>query len=314
MPISPDVLHVGSAYTRKTLSTLFERSDIATSREGPYIRDDEVYGIYFVTLDKSNAEPNIAYDDYFSDGSFFWESQSRNTRESKIIRRLEADEYTPLLFVREFAKVKGVTEPFIYAGRLANPVVNPKSSKPVKIVFEPIDIPTPAPAQLQPLIDWLPDEAHRGADSDDFKKRTRAKKAAFGQGWESDSEIRKAIEAHAMQAAIEHYSALLYKVEDTSANRPYDLVCTKNGQRERRVEVKGTRGQPNNVFVTIGEVKAVRNDGVSTDLFILYGILSERTVKGISAHGGQVHLLEDWSPNDADLEPTQFRYSVPSTA
>jgi hypothetical protein len=130
-----------------------------------------------------------------------------------------------------------------------------------------------------------------------------------GQGYESDSDVRKAVELLAMSRAIEHYKALGFEVEDTSSASPFDLRCTKGGL-EVRVEVKGTQGEGSTVEVTSGEVENARATQWRTDLFIVSGVQVQR-VPTLEASGGQCRLIEAWLPQDADLSPTRYRCRVP---
>ena len=66
------------------------------------------------------------------------------------------------------------------------------------------------------------------------------------------------------------------------------------------------------VNLTSGEVTAAREDLAVTDLFIVHGVKIEDGEAGPKASGGKVRVIQGWKPDDADLEPTQFRYKVPS--
>ena len=134
-----------------------------------------------------------------------------------------------------------------------------------------------------------------------------------GQGYENDPVKRKTIEDYAMNKARKHYEDKKYKVEDTSANNPYDFYCTKLKDK-RRVEVKGTTGSDKKFILTIGEVNSARKTLCPTDLFIFHSIIIKKDKKKdekFIASGGQMNLIKDWIPLDADLKPTQFDYSVP---
>lgn len=132
--------------------------------------------------------------------------------------------------------------------------------------------------------------------------------AGKGQGYESDPKIRRAIELHAMTRAMHHYESSGFAVADTSKTKPYDLSCTKDGA-EVRVEVKGTQGSAATVEVTIGEVLNARGVDWRTDLFIVSGIIVERTDQP-SATGGTVRVVSSWQPTDADLSPIRYRCTV----
>lgn len=314
MTISPELLIVGQQYSRSDLAELFDEQDLATSREGLYARDLYDYVPFFVTLDKQEEDPSLAYNDYFEDGLFFWESQNKNTLESKWIAKIAAEDLTPLLFVREIAKIKGKTQKFVYAGVLANPLPDLKSSKPVTFSFEPIDLSGTEPNPLRSLINWKPGGGRRKPLEKGFAEqveRKRKKGGAKAQGFEADPQVRRAIELRAMDVARQAYERNGYEVKDVSGNHPYDLLCSKPGTKKRRVEVKGTRGDPSVVNLTVGEVLAAREPNVITDLFVVFEIQVLVKKPDPLATGGKVLVTQGWVPNEADLEPTQYRYKVP---
>lgn len=315
MTISPDLLSVGAEYSRSDLAELFDAPDIATSREGWYPRDRYPYVPFFVTLDKEKSDPAVAYNDYFEDGLFFWESQNRNTLHSKWIEKIVSEEVVPLLFVRKVAKIKGITQKFVYAGTLVSPLPDENSSKPVKFIFEPVDLAEFETEPLKSLIEWKPGNNRRKPLDGEYGEkvsRKRKKSSLAGQGFESNPLIRRAIELHAMELARKAYEHQGYKVEDVSGNHPYDLLCSQLGMR-RRIEVKGTRGNFSVVNLTIGEVLAAREPAAITDLFIVYEIKVDASKSNPTATGGKRHLIQDWVPGEKDLEPTQYRYKVPSS-
>ena len=314
MTISPELLKIGEGYSRAELAELFDAPDLATSREGWYPRDRYDYIPFFVTLNKEKADPAVAYNDYFEDGLFFWESQNQNTLNSKWIRKIIEEQAVPLLFVREVAKIKGVTQKFVYAGRLVNPVPDRNSSRPVKFTFDPLDLIDPLPENLGALIAWKPGDERRTPLHAEFAKaveRKRKSTASTSQGYETDPKIRRAIELRAMEVATKAYERHGYQVDDVSGNHPYDLLCSKQGVKQRRVEVKGTRGSASVVNLTVGEVIAAREPSAITDLFIVYEIQVSGPNGSPVASGGKVEVIQGWVPEEEDLEPTQYRYRVP---
>lgn len=316
MTITTTILKVGSTYSRHQLAEIFDEPELKTSREGVYHRQTESFIPFFVTLDKENADPSIAYNDYFEDGLFFWESQNNNTLQTNWIRRIISKDAVPLLFVRKLRKLKGVTQPFFYAGRLSNPDADVKSSRPVKFAFQPIDLPSSLPRGLASLVAWRPATSRKGHMSQDFREKVDVKRKAVstkGQGLEADPRVRKAIEMHAMMVATNFYEKRGYSVEDVSSNHPYDLLCTKSGAKLRRVEVKGTRGDSSQVNLTIGEVQAAREVSALTDLFIVFDIEVDVSGSNPKASQGKHRLVQRWVPLDEDLSPTMFRYRVPSS-
>lgn len=132
-----------------------------------------------------------------------------------------------------------------------------------------------------------------------------------GQGFISDAATRKAIEKRAMTLAKEHYAASSFVVEDTSATKPFDLLCRRSGSElALRVEVKGTTGDATEIMLTTGEVGNAQNGG--TDLFLVSKIKVTRGQNGPVATGGVKRIIQNWNPKDNDLSPLVYRYRVPS--
>jgi hypothetical protein len=113
--------------------------------------------------------------------------------------------------------------------------------------------------------------------------------------------------------AKEHYANLGFEHTDTASRHPYDLLCTKSGVEEVRVEVKGTRGTGTEIELTAGEVENARGSGWRTDLFLVSGIVVERRDGTITTAGGSIKVVEGWRPAGENVTPTRFRYVVPAT-
>jgi hypothetical protein len=77
----------------------------------------------------------------------------------------------------------------------------------------------------------------------------RPRVRSSGQSWRVSQVERKAIEFHAMNLAVGHYTSLWQEVIDVSATQPFDLLC-RTGDRELRVEVKGTTSFGTSVLLT----------------------------------------------------------------
>jgi predicted RNA-binding protein with PUA-like domain len=134
---------------------------------------------------------------------------------------------------------------------------------------------------------------------------------ARGQRWSHSTAVRRAIELHAMQAAIEHYTGQGWSVEDVSAYCPYDLHCDRD-DRILRVEVKGTRSTGERVLLTRNEVAEARAGYPSTALFILAEVsVVKEADDQPSARGGRAVVREPWRPREEDLEPIAYEYTVP---
>ena len=194
MTITPSKVYIGNSYSRQALANLFEEPNIATSREGWYMREGNDYVPFFVTLDKTKADPRVAYNDFFEDGFFHWESQNQIAISNPRIVKVIEGQVTPMLFVRQVAKIKNKTQPFIYAGRLINPIVDRTTSNPVKFVFETADLNGTEGEPLRSLIEWNASGALRVTASSEVQrviKKRKAARAGSGQGRESDPKVRK---------------------------------------------------------------------------------------------------------------------------
>jgi uncharacterized protein DUF3883/EVE domain-containing protein len=134
---------------------------------------------------------------------------------------------------------------------------------------------------------------------------------ARGQRWLESPAVRRAIELHAMQAGIEHYTGQGWSVEDVSAFCSYDLHCERD-DRVLRVEVKGTTSTGERVLLTRSEVAQARAGSPNTALFVLAEVtVAKEADDRPSARGGRAIVLEPWMPHDEDLEPMAYEYKVP---
>lgn len=96
-------------------------------------------------------------------------------------------------------------------------------------------------------------------------------------------------------------------VEDTSRNRPYDLVG-RRGSSELRVEVKGTLGGGMSVLVTLNEVAHAHSNLVA--LLVLHHVQIKRRADGVvEASGGLETIYQPLLIEDSQL--TALGYSLP---
>ena len=131
-----------------------------------------------------------------------------------------------------------------------------------------------------------------------------------GQGYVSDSRVKRAIERRAVEVAIDWYAERDYTIEYTGDSSSYDLLVTR-GAEVRRVEIKGTTNQGTTVELTWREVDNAR-DFTPVDLFLVYGIEFERLPDGnAQGFGGYAKLWSDWTPEEASLKATRFRHTLP---
>ena len=101
-----------------------------------YIKNKDI-DIFFVTLNKSDKDFSEAtlYEDYaISENLFHWQSQHKDTQESKNIKRYIESQGRVSLFVREYRSVDGKASPYIYLGECTH--VSHEGNKPVSFVWK----------------------------------------------------------------------------------------------------------------------------------------------------------------------------------
>ncbi len=118
------------------------------------------------------------------------------------------------------------------------------------------------------------------------------------------------MELYAEDRAVAHYESQGWSVE--RIGKPYDLRCTREDERERHVEVKGTTGAPTSVVLTVNEVAHARDPENTVDLYVVSGIQVEVRDGVYEATSGIVTHRMNWKPSDEDLRPLTFEYRIPS--
>jgi hypothetical protein len=126
-----------------------------------------------------------------------------------------------------------------------------------------------------------------------------------GQGFARTPQQRRALENHAMAIAIAHFRHEGFEVQDVSARRSYDLLCTKS-TKEVHVEVKGTTTNRDAIVLTNNEVKHTNDPRNSCILFVLHSI----RLKGSKASGGEKFILNPWQLQHAQLAPVSYTYRL----
>lgn len=135
-----------------------------------------------------------------------------------------------------------------------------------------------------------------------------------GQGHASRVAAKRAVEEHAIAIATAHYAAEGWTVESTEANRTtefVDLRCTK-GDEVRTVEVKGTLGGPDMVWLTHNEVVHAREHAGAVALVVVHGIIIGESDAGVVASGGTKLVLDPWDISEGVLQPLAYRYLLPN--
>jgi hypothetical protein len=134
-----NVLKQGENYSKKELSSLLEQPTLSLVREGLYHCKNSESTLFFVDLEKKGKEERFHFDDFFQEDFFHWDSQTTQHINSPKIQEIVTGKRTPHLFVRITPKIKSVTQPFVYCGRLTYSEHEGNTSKPVHIVFQNID-------------------------------------------------------------------------------------------------------------------------------------------------------------------------------
>jgi hypothetical protein len=153
-------LRLAQKYSKKDLATILEEPSLAKGREGVYYCKKEPSTLLFVDLIKQGKEERFHFNDYFEDDYFHWDSQTTKHIKSPTIVKLTEGETTALLFVRIHQKVKSVTQPFIYCGRLNYVEFEEGTSKPVHLLFESIDYDEfTNDEDLKEIYSWRPEKS-----------------------------------------------------------------------------------------------------------------------------------------------------------
>lgn len=136
----------------------------------------------------------------------------------------------------------------------------------------------------------------------------RRPRSRTGAGYLADPILRKAIEEHAVRRARDLYPD--HQITDVGAICSYDLRAVK-GDEEIHVEVKGSTGSADTVELTTNEVSHART--TRTDLVVIDQITWQRLPDGtIQPNGGRCRHWTHWQPNETDLHPTRYRYTLPT--
>ena len=294
------LLSLGAKYKRSDLLTILNIQNVFPTG----IREFNNCIFFYVTLDKSNKPTDHKYNDYFESQLFFWESQKQQDSNSPVLQKIINNELVPYLFVRI-----NENDFFTYLGSLSFISYDEETSNPVQFSFETLNF---SEMKLEPshefninkILGHYPGE--KGTRKE-FKEKSKRKAISNSQGYESDPEIKKAVEMRAMNAAIDYYKSKDYTVEDVSGEKiGYDIRCTFHGE-ELRVEIKGTRSNGNEVLLTKNEVINAKN--FNTSLFILHSITIDKETK--IASGGIHKIIDDWIPDENHLIPLTYKYKVP---
>jgi hypothetical protein len=133
------ILSVGDKYSKKDLAELLGQPNLAKVREGIARCASSSATLFFVDLEKLGKEQRFHFNDFFQEDFFHWDSQTTQHIHTPMIQQIVKGDLTPHLFVRVVQKIKNVTQPFIYCGRLVFDTHEEGTSKPVHMLFHNID-------------------------------------------------------------------------------------------------------------------------------------------------------------------------------
>ena len=126
-----------------------------------------------------------------------------------------------------------------------------------------------------------------------------------GRGFQTDPEIRKAVERYAVERARSHYEKLGYGVVEHG--KPFDLKCTKQ-KTTLYVEVKGIQGTDTEIILTPNEVEFARQKKM--ELFVVHSVKISHRLSRCRVSGGIERVINPWRPRSEDLKPIAYWYSL----
>jgi len=133
--------------------------------------------------------------------------------------------------------------------------------------------------------------------------------AANRQGFALTGDERRAVELRAMFVTRSRLEADGYAVEDTSANKPYDFLATRENNAIK-VEVKGTISvHLEAVLMTANEVALHTAEQGGTALALVSNIELNRSVSPPVGLGGELELINPWKIDDWVSRAVTFQLS-----
>lgn len=165
------VLNLGNKYSKKELSQLLGEKTLATVREGVYSCKNSKSYFLFVDLEKNEKKPRFHFNDFFEEDFFHWDSQTPQHIDTVKIKSVINEELTTYLFVRISQKIKSITQPFVFCGRLRYLEHDKNTTKPVHIIFHSIDFEEfTENEELKSIYRWKPSFIGKSSNSNISKK------------------------------------------------------------------------------------------------------------------------------------------------
>ncbi len=205
-----DSLIIGNHYSKKELSLIFNEKGLLTSREGIFSSGTLNSYLFFVDLIKEGKQNRFHFNDYFDGDIFHWDSQTTQHINTPRIQKIVKKEIPILLFSRISPKIKSLTQPFVYCGRLEYIEHDENTTRPIHFVYQSLDY--DETTQNQYLIDiynWKPEMIGRTSSNNVYliKKQVSRPKgeqkkpnyterkglvtSRVGQGWYRQEILKK---------------------------------------------------------------------------------------------------------------------------
>jgi hypothetical protein len=127
-------------------------------------------------------------------------------------------------------------------------------------------------------------------------------------GFQSNPQIRTAIETYAMKWALKRLTDLGLQPKDMHSTQCYDFLCTQGGEH-LFVEVKGTQANGRSVSLSLNEVKHALEHKNSA-LFIVHSVMVNGKRKP-RVSGGQEVFCNPWGLSEQDVKPSGYFYTLP---
>jgi hypothetical protein len=172
----------------------------------------------------------------------------------------------------------------LFFGRLLRTIYEASETLPVPV--------GPAPEVIEAL-----DAADRAAGK---PRRPRGFRLSAAQ--------RSAIELHAMKIVKAHLEEQGWRVNDTSANRPYDFHCVGDAG-ELYVEVKGTTSTGETIVLTNNEVEHHRRAYPANALALVRNICLRGPDRD-QAFGGDLDFFSPWTVVNERLRVVTYLYDL----
>lgn len=149
--------NIGSEYTKQEIGRISNEPTLVNSAKlspGLFRCKNSNTIIIWVDLDKKSKKDNHKFNDYFDGNLFHWDSQPQLNINTPTIKSIVDKTKTVLLFARIYPSVKGVTQPFIYSGKLIYVEHDPSTANPVHIVFNAVDFEPGKTEDLDEIYFW----------------------------------------------------------------------------------------------------------------------------------------------------------------